>query len=267
MDDITGTLNLLNPSAKGVMFAASAANTPAAVTVGTNGQVLTADSTVSAGVKWATPASSTPTYSGCAIYKTSVQTIPNITATVVTFDSEYLDTDNYHSTSSNTGRITIPSGKAGKFLITGNLQFTNNIIPQTNNIYSCGSSANKWTTVWAVNGTIQTSDENYKDSVSLQYGLEDVMKITTIKYKWKTQADLPDDDPTKNYEYFGLCANELNELFPELVYNETEVKQLCYAEVIPILVNAIKDLKREKDAERDSLLERIARLEKAVLNL
>lgn len=70
MNDVTGTLNLLNPSAKGTIFAASAANTPLAVAVGTNNQVLTADSTVSAGVKWATPTSggmtllSTTTLSG-----------------------------------------------------------------------------------------------------------------------------------------------------------------------------------------------------------
>lgn len=40
-------------SAKGSMYAASAASTPAEVTVGANNTVLTADSSVSTGVKWA----------------------------------------------------------------------------------------------------------------------------------------------------------------------------------------------------------------------
>ena len=42
--------------AKGDLISATAADTPARVPVGTNGQVLTADSTESTGLKWTTPA-------------------------------------------------------------------------------------------------------------------------------------------------------------------------------------------------------------------
>jgi hypothetical protein len=44
--------------AKGDLITATAADTPARLAVGTNGQTLVADSTASTGLKWATPASS-----------------------------------------------------------------------------------------------------------------------------------------------------------------------------------------------------------------
>lgn len=59
----------------------------------------------------------TATAVGCSLSNTGNYTIATGAITALTFDSELFDTDNYHSTSSNTSRITIPSGKAGKYVI------------------------------------------------------------------------------------------------------------------------------------------------------
>jgi hypothetical protein len=54
---------------------------------------------------------------GCKVYNDAAQTISNDTHTNLTFNSEEYDTDEYHSTVTNTDRITIPAGQAGKYLI------------------------------------------------------------------------------------------------------------------------------------------------------
>ena len=111
--------------AKGDLIAGTGADAYARLAVGTNGQVLTADSTAATGLKWAS-ASSTPTFSGCALTQSSAQSISNTTQTDLTFDTETFDTDGYHSTSSNTARITIPSGKGGYFLVTARVSYASN---------------------------------------------------------------------------------------------------------------------------------------------
>jgi hypothetical protein len=63
-------------------------------------------------------------FAGTALYKSATQTCTNGAGTVLTWENEYLDTDSYHSTSSNTSRITIPSGKAGKYMVMCQTNFT-----------------------------------------------------------------------------------------------------------------------------------------------
>lgn len=59
----------------------------------------------------------------CAAYHNVAQSIPNATATAVLLNSEYYDTDDMHSTSTATSRITIAT--AGIYQLTANILFTN----------------------------------------------------------------------------------------------------------------------------------------------
>ena len=112
--------------AKGDIIAATAADTVSRLAVGTNNQVLTADSSTATGLKWATPASSSPTFVGCSLYNSASFTINNATDTQLTWNSEFIDTNGFHSTSTDTGRITIPTGYAGKYLVTCALRYVAN---------------------------------------------------------------------------------------------------------------------------------------------
>lgn len=90
--------------------------------IGTTGQVLTADTTVSPyKVKWATP--SAAGFVGCKAYLSGNQSITNNTFTALTYGLESFDTDAFHSTSTNTSRFTIPSGKGGKYRFDAQVQF------------------------------------------------------------------------------------------------------------------------------------------------
>ena len=102
----------------GDIIYASSANTPARLGIGSSGQVLT----VASGIpSWA--AASAPAFAGCSV-EASGTSVSNATNTVILFDTERFDTDSFHSTSTNTGRITIPSGKNGNYLFSFVTQWT-----------------------------------------------------------------------------------------------------------------------------------------------
>jgi len=120
----------------GDIIYASGANTPARLGIGSSAQVLT----VASGVpSWATPA--TTGFVGCVLVDSTTQSIPNNTATAVTWDSEQIDTNTFHSTATNTSRITIPSGKDGKYLIFGGVAYDNNTTGYRNtHLYKNGAN-------------------------------------------------------------------------------------------------------------------------------
>jgi len=100
---------------------ASGGTTPTRLGIGSTGQVLT----VASGIpSWATPSSGS-TFSGASVYKNTSQSIATATAVVATWQVEDFDVDNYWSSGAAT-RLTIPTGKSGKFAIVGRLTYTAN---------------------------------------------------------------------------------------------------------------------------------------------
>ena len=96
----------------GDIIYASAANTPARLGIGSTDQVLK----VSGGIP-AWGAAPSPSFVGAIAYG-AVNLSYNNTATAISnLTTEIVDTDGFHSTSTNTSRMTIPSGKDGKYLM------------------------------------------------------------------------------------------------------------------------------------------------------
>lgn len=56
-------------------------------------------------------------FSGARVTHNTTQSIADVTATTVAFNTERFDTDGYHDTVTNNSRLTIPTGLSGYYLI------------------------------------------------------------------------------------------------------------------------------------------------------
>ena len=128
----SGTVTVTNSmataiDAKGDLVPGTGADTFSRLAVGANNTVLTADSAEATGMKWATPASGA-TLVGCSVWKNADVGINNATYTTVDYNQENYDTDGFHSNSVNPSRITIPTGKGGKYQIFCVIIFDNSTV-------------------------------------------------------------------------------------------------------------------------------------------
>ena len=112
-----------------------------------------------------------------------------------------------------------------------------NVLPDSDNIQSLGGSLNRWTAVWAANGTIQTSDARLKQRIAnLKYGLSQVMQLRPVSFEWKDRND--------KSTHLGLIAQEVDTVLPEAVQKSTDADAplgMNYSTLIPVLIKAIQE--------------------------
>jgi hypothetical protein len=127
------------------------------------------------------------------------------------------------------------------------------VAPSVDNTYSLGRSALRWSAVWAVNGTIQTSDARLKTDIQpLQYGLKEVLQLQPVRFTWKNDA--------AGEQKIGLIAQEVQGIVPEVVNGnaQKEILGMNYSGLIPVLINAVK----EQQQQIDDIQRRIDNLKK-----
>jgi hypothetical protein len=79
--------------------------------------------------------------------------------------------------SAGTERMRIESGGASKF--------SGTIAPSADNTHNVGGSSLRWSAIYAVNGTIQTSDQREKTNVlDSSLGFDFVKSLRPVSYKW-----------------------------------------------------------------------------------
>lgn len=124
------------------------------------------------------------------------------------------------------------------------------------------------------NGWDITSDGRLKKDVQqLSGALDKVLKLRGVSFYWKNREEMaaakgvPADSLNYNYDsnkHIGVIAQELEKEYPELVNTDGDgFKSVEYSTLTPILIEAVKELKAEKDA----LEAKVEKLEKMVEEL
>lgn len=124
---------------------------------------------------------------------------------------------------------------------------------------------------------LQCSDARFKEDVEpLTDSLSTILKLRGVEFNWK-QDEYPEHNFSEGRQV-GLIAQEVAEALPEVVNkkgdDEDEFYSVSYGRIVPVLVEAIKELKAENEslktqlrAKNQSLQQRLEALERTIHRL
>jgi hypothetical protein len=104
-----------------------------------------------------------------------------------------------------------------------------------------------------INGTVYTSDIKFKKQIStLTDSLNKILELNGVSYEWKT--DEFKDKRFPEGRHYGVIAQEIEKVLPEVVNTAPDgTKAVAYTEIIPVLIEAIKEQQKEIDELKKQL--------------
>lgn len=131
-------------------------------------------------------------------------------------------------------------------------------ISSSGDIWMDGALAVGTTAVSTTDGVIRatndvvafySSDKRLKENISpLSDSLEKISKIRGVEFDWKKNEEI---HPNEGHDV-GVIAQEIEEVLPEVVTTrDSGYKAVKYEKIVPLLIEAIKELKAEIDELKD----------------
>lgn len=120
--------------------------------------------------------------------------------------------------------------------------------PSSDNAIQLGESGLRWTAVYAVNGTIQTSDMTLKERKGDALGLDFVNDLKPFQGRWKDEDDaacrqfLSAQDVHRSLEAAGINPEDSG------MWHDGKHEGLNYSEMVPVLVKAVQELTARLEA-------------------
>ncbi len=92
-----------------------------------------------------------------------------------------------------------------------------------------------------------TSDERYKKNIqTLQSPLEKILKLRGVNYEWR--KDEFKEMKFKSGKDIGFIGQEVEKVLPEVIFkDEKGYISLAYSHILPVVVEAFKELKKDHD--------------------
>jgi hypothetical protein len=118
------------------------------------------------------------------------------------------------------------------------IRYYDGIIPESPGTLNIGDSTNFVATVTAQDFN-SVSDLNLKTNIeSIENALNTINQLNGYTFNWKSDGEMG----------VGVIAQEVEEILPDIVKtNEDNVKSVSYVSIIPVLIEAIKELSDKID--------------------